>query len=209
MSDYTVQYHQYDLPDTLKLGDQVAIDCEMMGLNFTRDRLCTVQIHARGDQTVHIVHFPEPVYDSPNLKKLLSKPDILFVGHMIRLDLQTIGYHLGVIPKNVFCTRTASRIAQTYGASHNYGDLVLQFTGTQLDKSQTSTYWGSLTLTDDQIRYAIDDVIPLHSLKTALEHIVTSEKRQDVLNAAMSMLPYRVLIDIKGWNKEDILDFPF
>ena len=36
--------YQRDLPDGLDLGQCVAIDCETMGLNPRRDRLCLVQM---------------------------------------------------------------------------------------------------------------------------------------------------------------------
>ena len=36
--------HKGDLPNQLNLGPIVAIDCETMGLNFHRDRLCLVQL---------------------------------------------------------------------------------------------------------------------------------------------------------------------
>ena len=36
--------YQNDLPDDLDLGPIVAVDCETMGLNPARDRLCLVQL---------------------------------------------------------------------------------------------------------------------------------------------------------------------
>ena len=46
--------HKRDLPDGLHLGPAVAIDCETMGLNPYRDRLCLVQMSS-GDGDVHLV----------------------------------------------------------------------------------------------------------------------------------------------------------
>ena len=40
----TNHFYKCDLPDDLDLGDAIAIDCETMGLNLTRDRLCLVQL---------------------------------------------------------------------------------------------------------------------------------------------------------------------
>ena len=39
-----IKLHKEDLPDQLQFGDKIAIDCEFMGLNVDRDRLCLVQI---------------------------------------------------------------------------------------------------------------------------------------------------------------------
>ena len=42
-----------DLPDDLDMGPVVAIDCETMGLNPHRDRLCLIQMSG-GDGNVHL-----------------------------------------------------------------------------------------------------------------------------------------------------------
>ena len=34
-----IKLHKHDLPDQLKLGNIIAVDCEMGGLNFRRDPL--------------------------------------------------------------------------------------------------------------------------------------------------------------------------
>ena len=39
-----IKLHNEDLPDDLTFSDKIAIDCEFMGLNVQRDKLCLVQI---------------------------------------------------------------------------------------------------------------------------------------------------------------------
>ena len=51
MTNFT---HSKDLPEDLDLGQIVAIDCETMGLNTIRDRLCVVQLSS-GDGDAHII----------------------------------------------------------------------------------------------------------------------------------------------------------
>ena len=46
--------HKGDLPEKLKFPSVVAIDTETMGLNFSRDKLCLVQI-SFGDKNAHLV----------------------------------------------------------------------------------------------------------------------------------------------------------
>ena len=60
--------HKGDLPDTLDLGSIVAIDCETMGLNFYRDRLCLVQLSG-GDGIAHMVKIAAGQDSAPNLCK--------------------------------------------------------------------------------------------------------------------------------------------
>ena len=40
-----IKLHKLDLPDDLAFSDKIAIDCEFMGLNVERDRLCLSLIH--------------------------------------------------------------------------------------------------------------------------------------------------------------------
>ena len=51
---YGYKSSQTDLPEDLDVGNRVAIDCEFMGLNFQRDKLCLVQISS-GNSDAHIV----------------------------------------------------------------------------------------------------------------------------------------------------------
>ena len=39
-----IKLHKNDLPKELELSNKIAVDCEFMGLNFLRDKLCLVQI---------------------------------------------------------------------------------------------------------------------------------------------------------------------
>ena len=71
-----IKVHKTDLPEDLNVGNRVAIDCEFMGLNFQRDKLCLVQISS-GNSDAHIVQFDRENYDSPNLVKLLSDNNII------------------------------------------------------------------------------------------------------------------------------------
>ena len=66
-----IKLHKLDLPDDLAFSDKIAIDCEFMGLNVERDRLCLVQI-SNGNNDAHIVQLDKESYNAPNLKKLLA-----------------------------------------------------------------------------------------------------------------------------------------
>ena len=49
-----IKLHKLDLPDDLAFSDKIAVDCEFMGLNVERDRLCLVQI-SDGNNNAHII----------------------------------------------------------------------------------------------------------------------------------------------------------
>ena len=50
----TNHLYKNDIPEGLSLGSTIAVDCETMGLNIKRDRLCLVQL-SNGDGNTHLV----------------------------------------------------------------------------------------------------------------------------------------------------------
>ena len=58
--------YQNDLPEGLDLGPVVAIDCETMGLNPHRDRLCVIQMSS-GDGNAHLVETSDRLTGCRNL----------------------------------------------------------------------------------------------------------------------------------------------
>ena len=78
--------YQNDLPDDLSLGPIVAIDCETMGLNPHRDRLCVVQL-SDGDGNAHMIQIAKGQKSAPNLCKLLADTKTLKLFHFGRFDI--------------------------------------------------------------------------------------------------------------------------
>ena len=62
-----IKLHKNDLPKELEFSNKIA-DCEFMGLNFLRDKLCLVQISS-GKSDAHIVQLDREKYEAPNLKE--------------------------------------------------------------------------------------------------------------------------------------------
>ena len=123
--------HEGDLPDGLDLGSSVAVDSETMGLRLGRDPLCVVQLSA-GDGDAHVVRLSRPDYDCPNLKRLLTNPDVLKIFHFGRFDIAMFLRHLGVTTAPVYCTKTASKLARTYTDRHGLKDLTKELLGVDI-----------------------------------------------------------------------------
>jgi DNA polymerase I-like protein with 3'-5' exonuclease and polymerase domains len=131
-----------DLPDLSRYKDSVAIDTETMGLNPHRDRLCVVQM-SNGDGIADVIQIPKGHSDAPNLKALLANPAITKIFHFARFDLAALYNAFGVMPKPVYCTKIASRLARTYTDRHGLKDLVREVLNVDLSKQQQSSDWGS------------------------------------------------------------------
>ena len=160
--------HKGDLPDGLNLGPLVAIDCETMGLNFNRDRLCLVQL-SNGNGVAHMVQIEVEQNSAPNLCKLLSNEEILKIFHFGRFDIAALLNAFGVLTRPVYCTKIASKLVRTYTDRRGLKNLLQELLDTDISKQQQSSDWGAAALTDAQLEYAASDVLYLHKLKDELD----------------------------------------
>lgn len=195
--------HRGDLPEDLDLGPLVAIDCETMGLNFTRDRLCLVQLSS-GNGVAHMVQIKVEQNSAPNLCKLLSNEAILKIFHFGRFDIAALLNAFGVLTKPVYCTKIASKLVRTYTDRHGLKNLLQELLDTDISKQQQSSYWGADTLTDAQLEYAASDVLYLHKLKDELDLRLQREGRLDLAQSCFDFLPTRAKLDLSGWLETDI-----
>ena len=203
VNELTNILHKGDLPDTLDLGSIVAIDCETMGLNLYRDRLCLVQLSG-GDGIAHMVQIAAGQDSAPNLCKLLANEKILKVFHFGRFDIAALLNTFGVLTSPVYCTKIASKLIRTYTDRHGLKNLLQELLDTDISKQQQSSDWGSETLTDAQLEYAASDVLYLHSLKNELDLRLKREGRLDLAKSCFDFLPTRAMLDLAGWPETDI-----
>jgi ribonuclease D len=199
----SIAYHQYDLPDNIKLSGDIAVDTEAMGLNNLRDRLCVVQI-ADANGQVHIVHFPSANYDCPNLKKTLAQTGVTKIFHFGRFDIAIMQYYLDISIDNIYCTKIASKLCRTYTNAHGLKDLCLELLGVKITKQQQTSDWGAKELTQDQLEYAANDVIYLHEIREHLDEKLKREGRFKIAKHCFNFLPYRAKLDLLGWQDSDI-----
>ena len=195
--------HKGDLPDGLNLGHLVAIDCETMGLNFNRDRLCLVQLSS-GNGVAHMVQIEVEQNSAPNLCKLLSNEEIFKIFHFGRFDIAALLNAFGVLTRPVYCTKIASKLVRTYTDRHGLKNLLQELLDTDISKQQQSSDWGAAALTDAQLEYAASDVLYLHKLKDELDLRLQREGRLDLAKSCFDFLPTRAKLDLSGWPETDI-----
>lgn len=101
--------------------------------------------------------------DLQPLLDVLYNPQITKVLHAARQDYE-IFYHLrGSLPQPLFDTQIAASLLGM-GEQTGYATLVQSLLNVQLDKSQARTDWKHRPLSQEQIRYASDDVFYLLQL---------------------------------------------
>ena len=199
----TIRLHRGDLPDLSRYTGAVAIDTETMGLNPHRDRLCVVQL-SPGDGSADVVQIGKDHADAPNLKALLANTNLVKIFHFARFDLAALYNAFGVMPRPVYCTKIASRLSRTYTDRHGLKDLVREVLNIDMSKQQQSSDWGTQALSDAQLAYAASDVLHLHALRERLDAMLLREGRSELAQACFEFLPTRAMLDLRGWDTEDI-----
>ena len=198
--DIDIKLHREDLPDQLNLGDNISVDCEFMGLNVERDKLCLVQI-STGKNDAHIIKLNRETYNAPNLKKILENKKINKIFHYARADLLFIKKYLNVEVANINCTKIMSKIARSYSDKHGLKDLIKEFTGNDISKNLQSSDFGG-DLTEKQLNYCAKDVIYLHQIYKGLNKILVREKRNDLYKDVIRFIYSRVNLDLASYTSD-------
>lgn len=195
--------YQNDLPDGLDLGPVVAIDCETMGLNPHRDRLCVVQMSG-GDGDAHMVQIGISQTEAPNLAAMLENPEVLKLFHFGRFDIAAMYNAFGALAAPVYCTKIASKLIRTYTDRHGLKNLLQELLNVDISKQQQSSDWGAPDLTEAQLDYAASDVLYLHRLRDELDKRLAREERLELAQTCFEFLPTRAKLDLAGWPEIDI-----
>ena len=195
-----IKLHKNDLPKDLEFGNKIAIDCEFMGLNFLRDKLCLVQISS-GNSDAHIIQLDRSKYEAPNLKKILSDGSIIKIFHYARADLVFIKKYLNIDVDNIEDTKLQSKLIRKYSDKHGLKDLVKEFIGIDISKQyQTSDFGGELS--SSQIKYCANDVIYLHKINSSLNSMLKRENRLELYQECLKFLSTRVKLDLNSFNDD-------
>ena len=195
-----IQIFENDLPEEINLTKEkvIAIDNEALGLVLGRDPLTLVQLGLESKQ-FYLIKLNRKTYKAPNLIKILSNPSTQFIMHYARQDLLWLKYHLNVEPKNIFCTKVASKLARTASSMHGYKDLVKELCGKDISKKEQQSDWGNPNLTSKQISYAAQDTEYLFDIKEKLTKMLLREKRFDLFEKCMKVVPTLVDMEISGF----------
>jgi len=181
-------------------SDYLAVDTETMGLIPRRDRLCLVQLC---DSLGHVslVRIEQGSKQAEYLQSLMEAPQLTKIFHYARFDVAMLQYHLGISTAPIFCTKIASKLARTYSPKHGLKDVVAELVGKELDKSAQSSDWGAVDqLSDEQLRYASNDVRYLIPVAQKLQTMLKREGRWEIAQKCFMHLATVVQLDLLGYD---------
>jgi ribonuclease D len=189
-----------DLATRLAGSEWLALDTEFIRERTYWPKLCLIQV-SNGEIAAGI-----DVLALDDLKPLL---DVLFDGHIIKVfhaarqDLEIFLHDWGHIPLPLFDTQPAAALLG-HGDQIGYAKLVTEVLGVDLPKDQSRTDWSLRPLDPAQLRYALDDVIYLGQLYTAMRGSLSDRDRLQWLAADFADLadPATYLPDpMRMWKK--------
>ncbi len=195
-----IKVFENDLPEDLDLSNEkfIGLDNEALGLVLGRDPLTLVQLGLES-KNFYLIKLNRETYHAPNLIRALSNDNTQYIMHYARQDLLWLKYHLNVKPKNIFCTKVASKIARTASSYHGYKDLVKELCGKDISKKEQQSDWGDPNLSEKQIKYAASDTEHLFEIKNKLIKMLEREKRMDLFKKSMEVIPVLVEMEIAGY----------
>ena len=166
------------LAERARAAGRLGLDAEFMGEGRYRALLCLVQVTVDdGDGGVRVeILDPLDGFEPGPLRGILADPEIQIVVHAGRQDVAILRRTWETDIHNVFDTQIAAGFAG-YGAQTGYGPLLQEVLGRKLAKSASFTRWDRRPLSDEQLRYAREDVDDLLALADAIEDQLTESGR--------------------------------
>jgi ribonuclease D len=160
-------------PDPAHLAERareegrLGIDTEFMPEGRYRPLLCLVQVVV-GDEIAVLDPLDGPGFDHEPLAEVLADPGVEIVLHAGRQDVALLRRQWRTEVTNLFDTQVAAGFAG-FSAQAGYLGLLHDVLKIRLAKSASFTRWDHRPLTDEQLKYAREDVEHLLPLTDELQ----------------------------------------
>lgn len=138
----------------------MCFDTEFVGEKRYHTLLCVIQI-----ATIHGNYVIDPIkldHITPILD-LLENPAVVKITHAGENDYRLFSRQFNLTPQNTFDTQIAAAFLN-YKYPISFQKLVSSELKLELKKGYTVTNWEARPLSQQQIGYALDDVLPLYDL---------------------------------------------
>jgi len=168
-----------------KKTDAVALDTEFVWERTYYPQLGLIQV-ALSDEDCYLID-PLAIKNLQVLGQLLSDRGVIKILHDAPQDLAILQRATGATPQNIFDTRLAAGFCNL-PATLSLGNLVKELLDIELAKDETRTNWCQRPLTDEQVRYALDDVRYLRAVRILLLTRIIGPKIKSWLQEELILL---------------------
>ena len=168
-----------------KKTDAVALDTEFVWERTYYPQLGLIQL-ALSDEECYLID-PLAIQNLQSLGQLLSDRGVIKILHDAPQDLAILQRATGATPQNIFDTRLAAGFSNL-PATLSLGNLVKELLDIDLAKDETRTNWLQRPLSDEQVRYALDDVRYLRAVRVLLLSRIIGPKIKSWLQEDLNLL---------------------
>lgn len=157
----------------------IAIDTEFLRNNLTYyPKLSLIQISY--ERKNFIIDALVPEIDLSLIKRIILNQEITKVFHSCRQDIESLFTVFKCIPTPIFDTQIAAMFCHYYHDFVGYSKIVEQYQGIVLNKIKAkNSNWLKRPLSEDQLDYAISDVVYLYDLHQILYNKLEEKNRID------------------------------
>jgi ribonuclease D len=170
-------------------------DIETTGLDWQTDRICTVQIHDRGN----VVIVQDPKSSPRYLRRLLHSASVPKLLHHAMFDLRFMAAAWDTMPASIACTKIAAKLLRIPQREQSLAPLVARYLGLTLDKEQQLSSWDAPKLSEAQLRYAAGDVAYLEPLMEQLRRELGLQGTWELATRCFDHIPTRVALELQDY----------
>lgn len=165
--------------------DAVALDTEFVWERTYFPQIGLIQL-ALSDEECFLID-PIALPDLTTLGRLLADRGVVKILHDAHQDLAILQRATGTAPQNIFDTRLAAGFANL-PATLSLGNLIKELLDIDLTKDQTRTDWCHRPLSEEQIKYALDDVRYLRAARVVILNRIIGPKLKTWLQEELNLL---------------------
>jgi ribonuclease D len=178
----------------------IGFDTEFIGEQTYIPDLCLIQV-STPEQLILI----DPLASGPldAFWKRIIDPNRVVVVHAGREEIRLCHFASGELPGNLFDVQIAAGLLGL-GYPLGYGPLIQEVLGIRLSKAETLTNWRVRPLSEEQLRYAYDDVRFLLPLWRRLSDRLRALDRLGWLREEIETLKHRAVVEgpaVEKWRK--------
>jgi len=143
----------------------VAFDLEANGMHAYPEHICLLQFGTVEDQ---FIVYPEALGNADELRAFFQNEEIEKIFHSCDYDIRSLFRDYNIVVKNMFDTSVG---AQFLGASQlGLANVLNRFLNLEIEKNTKiqKMDWGKRPLSENELKYAADDVFHLIDLRNLL-----------------------------------------
>lgn len=183
--------------------DLLAVDTEFMWSTTYYAKLALIQVSA-GTAELNALIDPLAITDPEPIRQLLENEKICKVTHEAASDLPILRSWCQALPQNIFDTRIAGAFCGL-GGGCSLNKLLTEVLQITLEKGETRSDWLLRPLSENQLRYAVEDVQHLPELARQLQQRISACGNWAYFGEEMQIFGrtefYRLLPPDECWTK--------